>query len=271
MADLIAYLFSTRYFDEPGDPERGKTIFVKKQCNLCHAKGAKEMRSIRLERSDLPYLHGPDDVESWTGDVGEDEESQSALAKDRWEGNGRPDGVSQSRNAISILKFEIERGEKMVSAEWLKKTELFENLEESHLNTILSSTVESFPEEKTIFRQGEEATHLYVLIEGTVNLTVKTQDQTDFMTSKIEKEGAAFGIPSLIEPFRYNVTATCLRPSTVLTIEADHLKKRMEEDPKMGMKIMKKLAFIYFNRLNALRSGVSSLLQALKSKNQSHP
>jgi len=27
------------------------------------------------------------------------------------------------------------------------------------------------------------------------------------MTSKIEKEGAAFGIPSLIEPFHYNVTA----------------------------------------------------------------
>ena len=31
------------------------------------------------------------------------------------------------------------------------------------------------------------------------------------MTSKIEKEGAVFGIPSLIEPFRYNVTATCLK------------------------------------------------------------
>jgi mono/diheme cytochrome c family protein len=39
MADLTAYLFSTRYFDEPGDPDRGKTVFVKKQCHLCHTKG----------------------------------------------------------------------------------------------------------------------------------------------------------------------------------------------------------------------------------------
>ena len=91
----------------------------------------------------------------------------------------------------------------MVSAEWLKKTELFGSLDESHLNTVLSrSSVESFPEGKTIFRQGEEAIRLYILIEGTVNLTVKTQEQADFMTSEIEKEGAAFGIPSLIEPFR---------------------------------------------------------------------
>ncbi len=158
----------------------------------------------------------------------------------------------------------------MVSAEWLKKTELFGNLSESHLNTVLSrSSVESFSEGQSIFRQGEKATRLYLLIEGAVNLTVKTQEQTDFMTSKIEEEGAAFGIPSLIEPFRYNVTATCLRPAKVLAIEAEYLMKKMEEDPKIGMEVMRKLASIYFNRLNALRSGVSTLLKNLKSKNQS--
>jgi hypothetical protein len=52
----------------------------------------------------------------------------------------------------------------------------------------------------------------------------------------------------------------------VLSIGADYLKIKMEEDPKMGMEIMKKLAFIYFNRLNELRSGVSNLLKTLKVK-----
>jgi CRP-like cAMP-binding protein len=160
----------------------------------------------------------------------------------------------------------------MVSTEWLKKTELFGTLNESQLNTILlHSSVDSFPEGKTIFRQGEKALRLYILIEGMVNLTVKTQEQIDFMASKIEKEGAAFGMPSLIEPFRYNVTATCLKPSKVLTIEADYLMKKTEEDPKIGMEVMKKLTSIYFDRLNALRTGVSNLLKSLKSKNQSHP
>ncbi len=155
----------------------------------------------------------------------------------------------------------------MVSADWLKKTELFENLNEPRLNAILShSSVESFGEGKTIFQQGEEATRLYVLIQGTVDLTVKAQEQIGFMTSKIDQEGAVFGTPSLMEPSHYNVTATCLKPTQALMIEVGHLKKMMEEDPKMGMEIMKKLASIYFNRLNDLRSGVSNLFKMFKIK-----
>jgi len=155
----------------------------------------------------------------------------------------------------------------MVSAEWLKRTELFEALEEPQLNTLLlHASVESFPEGKRIFNQGEKAVRLYILVEGAVDLTIKTGEKIDFMTSKIEEEGAVFGMPSLIEPFRFNVTAICLKPSKVLVLDADQIKKRMEEDPKMGMEVMKKLASIYFNRLNNLRSGVSNLLKTLKLK-----
>jgi CRP-like cAMP-binding protein len=155
----------------------------------------------------------------------------------------------------------------MVTPEWLKKAELFETLSESQLNILLShSSVETFPEGKTIFRQGEEANHLYILIEGVVDLSVKTGEKFDFLTSKVEREGAAFGIPSLIEPFRYNVTATCLKPSRLLVINASRVKGDMEKDPKMGMEIMKKLVSIYFNRLNEMRSGVSNLLKGFKFK-----
>ncbi len=144
---------------------------------------------------------------------------------------------------------------------------MFESLEDPQLNILLShSSVESLTEGKTIFRQGEEAHRLFILIEGTVDLSVKTGEKIDFMTSKIEKEGAVFGIPSLIEPFRYNVTATCLKPSKVLVIDADHIKTNMEKDLKMGMEIMKKLASIYFNRLNEMRFGVANLLKNFKFK-----
>ncbi|MDI7261115.1 MAG: cyclic nucleotide-binding domain-containing protein [Thermodesulfobacteriota bacterium] len=155
----------------------------------------------------------------------------------------------------------------MVSAEWLKKAELFESLDQSQLDVLFShSLLKSYPKGETIFGQGEEANHLYLLIEGSVDLTVKAQEQVNFMTSRIEKEGAVFGTGSLMEPFRYNVTAVCLKPTKILTIEADHMKRMMEDDPKMGMEIMKKLATIYFNRLNQLRSGVSNLLNIFKIK-----
>jgi mono/diheme cytochrome c family protein len=70
MADLVAYLFSTQYFDEPGTPEEGKKVFVKKQCNLCHAKGAPTPNLTALKGQISPILmaqtmwnHGPEMLE----------------------------------------------------------------------------------------------------------------------------------------------------------------------------------------------------------------
>ena len=155
----------------------------------------------------------------------------------------------------------------MVALEWLKKTELFETLEDSQLNDLLSHfIVESFRQGDTIFRQGDEANHLYVLVQGAVDLTVKAMEDVGLMTSKIDKEGAVFGTPALMEPYRYNVTATCLRASQVLIMEAHYLRLKMAQEPKMGLEIMKKLASIYFNRLNELRSGLSNFLKVYKVK-----
>jgi len=70
MADLVAYLFSTQYFDEPGNPEEGKKVFVKKQCNLCHAKGTPMANLTALKGQISPIFmaqtmwnHGPEMLE----------------------------------------------------------------------------------------------------------------------------------------------------------------------------------------------------------------
>ncbi len=155
----------------------------------------------------------------------------------------------------------------MITAAWLKKTELFSALEDSQLERIVSlSKIEPFPEGKTIFQQGSEAHCLYVLVQGAVTLTIKTGEKMDLMTSTLDREGVVFGMPCLLEPFRYNVTAACAKPSKVVVIDADPLRRLLEEDPKMGREVMKKLASIYFNRLNEMRDGISKLLKSFKSK-----
>jgi cytochrome c551/c552 len=70
MADVVAYLFSTRYFDEPGNPEKGKAVFIKKQCTLCHVKEAKTGDLSRLKGQISPIFmaqvmwnHGPEMLE----------------------------------------------------------------------------------------------------------------------------------------------------------------------------------------------------------------
>jgi len=153
----------------------------------------------------------------------------------------------------------------MISLEWLKRTELFNGLMDSQLEALLSrSILKSYSEGTTLFLQGEEANSLFILIKGLIELTIKTKEQTQFVASKIEKEGAVFGTASLMEPFQYNVSATCLKPSEVLMINAKWLRERMMEDPMMGLEIMKKLAALYFSRLNTLRVGISNFIKEFK-------
>jgi cytochrome c len=56
MTDLVAYLFSIRYFDEPGDPNRGRAAFIKRQCNLCHAKESQKLGLSRLKGQISPIF-----------------------------------------------------------------------------------------------------------------------------------------------------------------------------------------------------------------------
>ena len=69
MADLVAYLFSTRYFDEPGDHDRGKAVFNKKQCHLCHSKGkTQNLTALKGQISPIfmaqtMWNHGPEMME----------------------------------------------------------------------------------------------------------------------------------------------------------------------------------------------------------------
>lgn len=41
MRDLIAYLTFLHILDQPGDPQRGRTLFYEKHCSTCHALGGR--------------------------------------------------------------------------------------------------------------------------------------------------------------------------------------------------------------------------------------
>jgi len=51
MPDLIAYLFSARYFLEPGNVEHGKRVYQEKNCALCHESRRKELGAPDLSNS----------------------------------------------------------------------------------------------------------------------------------------------------------------------------------------------------------------------------
>jgi mono/diheme cytochrome c family protein len=51
MADLVAFLFSSRYFFEPGNVDRGKQVYRAKNCALCHESRRRELGAPDLSKS----------------------------------------------------------------------------------------------------------------------------------------------------------------------------------------------------------------------------
>ena len=46
-ADLFVYFFASRYFEQPGDPKRGRQLFVSKRCSGCHGIASQIREGIK--------------------------------------------------------------------------------------------------------------------------------------------------------------------------------------------------------------------------------
>jgi CRP-like cAMP-binding protein len=128
----------------------------------------------------------------------------------------------------------------MTQVHILKEVELFRDLTEKQLEKIVRNAQERvYDSEENIFTHGDEAKNLYVLLEGAVNLKIKAFEDIDLMTSKLTRKGDVFGTPALMTPQLYNVTARCLEKVRVLAIDAYALRGLIDEDPKLGLVIIR--------------------------------
>lgn len=59
MADVIAYLYFTRYVDAPGNAAKGKKLFEQKGCSECHSLGRGQGERIGPNLGDSPALASP--------------------------------------------------------------------------------------------------------------------------------------------------------------------------------------------------------------------
>ena len=95
-------------------------------------------------------------------------------------------------------------------------------------------------------------------------LGIKAKGEIDITAYSVGKKGEAFGLSSLIEPYRNNVTATCNKKTRVLSIDGEVLKRLMKQNSKVGIEIMESVATIYYNRLNSVRAMIINLFKMFK-------
>jgi len=138
----------------------------------------------------------------------------------------------------------------------LKRAEVFLGLDDSDLSKIAalpSCREEAYQPEEVIFRAGDEAKHLYVLIEGEVDLVMEVPSRSNQAATKVVVDrittGGFFGWSALVRPHFYVMSAICKEPSQVVIISGVELIALFDKDHHIGYKVFQSLSCIIGTRL----------------------
>lgn len=138
----------------------------------------------------------------------------------------------------------------------LARTSFFSGLSAAQLELISSvSRIEECGEGFQIYKIGETAKTLYVLIDGMVRFAISFGNR-DASAGDVLRRGQVFGWAALTPPSNVRIaTASCLTACSVLAIDGDSLLQLMEQDHTLGYRLMRQLNILITGTLTAFAGG----------------
>jgi CRP-like cAMP-binding protein len=149
----------------------------------------------------------------------------------------------------------------MVASDSLARWPFFAGLSEATLERLASlATQRNFSEGELIFRQGDAATELYLLLEGWVDLTIDADVQgiRRELLMTLTK-GEIFGWSAVVEPYIYTASAQCATPVTALAFSGRDLLALFLSDAQLCYTLMNRICRVIAGRLETTRSQLVSL------------
>jgi len=134
----------------------------------------------------------------------------------------------------------------------LNEIDLFRGIDVEVMNKIADICIEeSHGKDTVLFEKDEDANRLYILVEGTAKLVIKNGGT---ITYRLTEPGDVLGWSCMVESGRYTASGVCATDLKAVKIERKKLEKIFDIHPYVGMKVLKRLAGVFSNRLsNAYR------------------
>lgn len=150
----------------------------------------------------------------------------------------------------------------MVSPELLRRFPFFAGLTDEELKSIAMISDEKHYEANTfIFRERDKADKLYVLLEGTVDIMVDTDEEgLRHETVSTLSPGDAFCWSAVVEPHILTASAFAATPTNVIAVDGAGLRAMFELDCHLGYRVLQKAAQLVSNRLKDTRIQMLSLV-----------
>ncbi len=123
-----------------------------------------------------------------------------------------------------------------------------------------------YPAQSWLFREGEAAERIYILLEGSVGITMGTDDGRDIAVATIAPD-ESFGWSALVPPYNFTASAIALEPVEVVEIRGDAIRELCTNEPCLGEAILQGIASVVSKRLEQTRFQLIEALDASSSAN----
>ncbi|GAP22385.1 Crp/Fnr family transcriptional regulator [Leptolinea tardivitalis] len=142
----------------------------------------------------------------------------------------------------------------------LHQLELFKGLEMSQIDLILPLMEPcTFENGIQIFAQETRASHFFILLEGEVVVKYKPYDGEELVIAHICPEDV-FGWSAALGRQTYTSSAYASKPSSAVCVEVEKLKVFCQNNPELGMLLLKRLASGIAFRLRTTNNEILDLL-----------
>lgn len=161
----------------------------------------------------------------------------------------------------------------MSSVEVIKKTFIFEGLDEKELADVLKITKERrFSKGEIIMQEGKEGDSMYIVVDGTVEvsktLTMKMgegdfAEREKILTRFSAEDNVVFGEVALIDRGNRSASAVSTTDCSLLEIKREDFLDLIEKRPQMGAKILRRIAELLASRVRQSSQDIIRLTTAL--------
>jgi CRP-like cAMP-binding protein len=105
---------------------------------------------------------------------------------------------------------------------------------------------------ETVLQRGSQADACHLIVDGTIAIEIRAPGRTP-STLQTLHGGDLLGWSWLIEPHRWTFDARAVSVSSAITLDAELLRRTIENDSGFGLEIMQRVVRSMVSRLEATR------------------
>lgn len=146
----------------------------------------------------------------------------------------------------------------------LSEHPFLKGLKPEHLKVLTQSAMQTeFKADEVIFREGELANRFYLIQSGRVAIEAGRADSGGAVIQVIG-DGDVLGWSWLFPPYYWHFDARALKPTRAIFLYGTRLREQCEENHELGYELMKRIAQVLIQRLQATRKQLLELLSPVE-------